>query len=79
MILDSEIQRKGYGTKLLKRSKEINSELNGWVINSSKFKKANGEMYKSPIEFYQKNGFQDFPDIVLKINKFEIVKVKWTK
>ena len=39
MIIDTEIQRKGYGSSLLKEAKKNNVELNGWVVNASDYKK----------------------------------------
>lgn len=34
LILDSAIQGKKYGTQIIDLGKEINDELNGWVISS---------------------------------------------
>jgi hypothetical protein len=79
LILDSEIQGKGYGRKLLSMGKEINSELNGWVIDSSNYRKENGEMYKSPTGFYEKNGFQILFDVKFKTEKLTTIKINWKR
>ena len=79
IIVDTEIQGKGYGKKLLFKGKEINSELNGWIINSSDFKKENGEIYRSPVGFYRKNGFKIFPEIKFETDKSTTIKIKWKR
>lgn len=79
IIIDSEIQGKGYGKLLLSKGKERNSELNGWVINSSDFKKENGEIYQSPVGFYVKNGFKIFPNIRFETDILTTIKIKWKR
>ena len=78
-ILDSEIQGKKYGTQIIELAKEENEKLNGWVINSDSYIKANGEIYKSPVEFYRKNGFNIFDQTHLKTDKISAIKVQWSK
>ena len=41
MILDSQIQGKGFGTHLLNEAKQSVTELNGWVIDHNNYKKTN--------------------------------------
>jgi len=77
MILDSDIQGKGFGTKVLNLAKEKESVLNGWVIDHNNDKKQNGEFYKSPLGFYQKNGFEVISNIRLELDKISAVKIKW--
>ncbi|MBX2894444.1 MAG: GNAT family N-acetyltransferase [Cyclobacteriaceae bacterium] len=77
MLLDSSLQGQGWGTKLLNIAKERNNELNGWVIDNDIEPKQNGEKYKSPIEFYRKNGFEIKMDIRLKKKNINGVKVTW--
>lgn len=79
IILDSKIQGKGLGTKILSLAKEKEIELNGWVIDHNRDKKRNGEYYKSPLDFYLKNGFEKFPKSRLELDKISAVKIKWTK
>jgi hypothetical protein len=61
--------------EIVKR-KEI--ELNGWVIDHSKDKKKNGELYHSPLNFYLKNGFIELTKR-LELDKISAVKIKWIK
>lgn len=78
-ILDSNIQGIKFGTKLIELAKRDNEELNGWVIYSSTYLKANGEAYLSPIEFYKKNGFNVLNKIELKNDQINTIKIKWSK
>ena len=66
IILRSKIHGQGFGTEILNLAKEKESELNGWVIDHSNDKKQNGEFYKSPLDFYLRNGFEKLSDKRLK-------------
>jgi len=79
MILNSEFQRKGYGTKLLNKAKTKNQELNGWVIDHDNDIKQNGKFYISPIKFYEKNGFKIINNKRLELDEISAVKIKWIK
>ena len=79
IILDSKIQGKGFGAKILSLAKEKEIELNGWVIDHNRDKKRNSEYYKSPLGFYLKNGFEKFPKSRLELDKISAIKIKWTK
>ncbi len=79
VILDSKFQGKGFGTKLINLGKEKESELNGWVIDKQDDKKKNGEFYKSPLNFYLKNGFEKLDNERLELEKISAVKIKWKK
>jgi GNAT superfamily N-acetyltransferase len=79
IILDSNFHGKGFGTKLLSLGKEKKSELNGWVIDKQDDKRKNGELYKSPLNFYLKNGFEKFDNERLELEKISAVKIKWKK
>jgi hypothetical protein len=41
--------------------------------------KANGEIYHSPLKFYQKNGFQILNQIRYESNLLSAVKIQWNK
>ena len=58
IILDSKLQGKGLGTRILNMAKEKEIVLCGWVIDHNNYRKKKGEIYKSPIDFYLKNGFK---------------------
>lgn len=79
IILDSNFHGKGLGTKILKLAKEKESELNGWVIDNQGDRKKNGELYKSPLNFYLKNGFEKLDKERLELEKLSTVKIKWKK
>ncbi|MCG8576842.1 MAG: GNAT family N-acetyltransferase [Flavobacteriales bacterium] len=79
LILNSDIQGKGYGSQIMDRIKSSERELNGWVIDHNNDLKSNGERYQSPLEFYTKNGFDIISDVRLELDKISAVKIKWTK
>ena len=79
IIIDSQFQGNGFGTQLLNIAKEKEAELSGWVIDHNKYLKRNGEMYKSPLKFYLKNGFDELSTIRLESAKIAAVKIKWKK
>ena len=77
LLLDSKIHGKGYGSELLKQAKRKESELNGWVIDHNLEKKKNGDYYRSPLNFYLKNGFRTLTTDRLELGKISAVKIKW--
>lgn len=79
IILDSKVQSKGLGTKILNLVKEKETELNAWVIDHHNDKKKNGEPYKSPLLFYLKNGFEKMDQERLELDKISAVRIKWVK
>ena len=79
IILDSKIQGKGFGTKILNLAKEKEIELNGWVIDHNMDKKRNGEYYKSPLNFYLQSGFEKLSKSRLELDKISAVQIKWKK
>lgn len=78
IILDEKIQGKGIGTKILELVKQKETELNGWVIDHPMEKKKNGDFYRSPLNFYLKNGFEKLTSNRLELDKISAVKIKWT-
>lgn len=77
ILLASEIQGKGFGTKLLHLAKEKEAELNAWVIDRNTEKKKDGSFYKSPLSFYQKNKFEVLSEIRLELDILSAVKIQW--
>lgn len=77
MLLDSSIQGQGWGSKLLDLAKKRNSELHGWVIDSDRASKQNGQHYLSPIKFYLKNGFEIRADIQSNKKGINGIRVTW--
>lgn len=79
IIIDSHLQHKGLGTKLLNFAKQKETRLNGWVIDSDDSLKKDGTLYKSPLNFYLKNGFEILPKNRLLLTKISAVQILWTK
>jgi hypothetical protein len=77
ITIDSKVQGKGNGSMLLNKLKENEELINGWVIDHENDMKQNGESYKSPVQFYLKNGFILYPDIRLEIPILSAVKISW--
>lgn len=79
MILDASIHCQGWGSKLLQEVKKHEPFLNGWVIDQNIYQKSNGENYRSPLDFYIKNGFEIVPRTRLELNHLSAVKIHWVK
>lgn len=79
IILSEKLHGKGFGTKILNRLKSNENILNGWVIDHNLDKKQDGKIYKSPLEFYIKNGFETLNKRRLELEIISAVKIKWTK
>lgn len=79
MILDENYQGKGWGKAILELAKEKENNLNAWVIDHKRDKKANGQSYKSPLGFYLKIGFRLMADTRLEHHNISAVKISWTK
>lgn len=79
IIVGSRLQGKGLGSKLLDLAKEKRAELNGWVMDKEAVQKNNGELYKSPLRFYLKNGFDHHENERLENKKMSAVKIKWMR
>jgi GNAT superfamily N-acetyltransferase len=77
IIVNSKIQKQGYGARLLQRLKEKEQILNGWVIDHARYSKKNREPYLSPLAFYLKNNFEVLPGIRLEIEILSAVKIRW--
>ena len=60
-------------------AKEKENSLNAWVIDHNRDLKANGDAYRSPLEFYLKNGFKLLSDIRLELTNISAVQVNWIK
>lgn len=79
MIIDTTIQRKGYGSALLNKGKARHPILNGWIVASSTYPKADGSPYLSPKQFYEKQGFQIIPEERMETEALKTIKIRWTK
>ncbi|MCD6010341.1 MAG: hypothetical protein K0Q79_203 [Flavipsychrobacter sp.] len=79
IIVDSKVQRRGYGTLFLDEMKKNNTVLNGWVADHNNYRKQDGSVYISPLHFYIKNGFSVKHDIRIETEKLSAVKIVWHK
>lgn len=77
LLLDGRVQGRGYGTRLLNELKTEEPHLCGWVIDHHNGTKQNGEPYRSPLRFYQKNGFILCSAIRLETERLSAVKIMW--
>jgi len=77
LILNHNFQGKGNGSLLINLIKSKNNSLNGWVSDGENDVKQNGLFYKSPMQFYLKNGFTIIPEIRIENEKLSAVKINW--
>ena len=77
ITIDSKAQGKGKGSFLLNNLKQHSDILNGWVIDHENDITPGGEKYKSPLQFYIKNGFIIHAGIRLEIPVLSAVKISW--
>lgn len=77
IIVDSTIQGRGYGVKLMNRLKETENKLFGWVIDHNNSRKLNGDKYISPLGFYKKIGFRVLENKRLESAKMSAVCIEW--
>lgn len=77
IILSEAIQDLGYGRKMMSFLQETENELNGWVTDHNHYVKANGEVYLSPLRFYEKCGFSVLHEQRLELPQLSAVKIQW--
>lgn len=58
LLICKNSQNLGIGKELLKKIKEDEIEINGWILEDEHYQTRSGEYYRPPQEFYLKNGFQ---------------------
>ncbi|WP_158795451.1 N-acetyltransferase [Pedobacter sp. L105] len=79
IILDGTIHLKGFGSLLLDQLKDKETSLNGWVVDHNHYLRSNAEIYRSPLNFYLKNGFRVIEDVRLELPHLSAVKITWKK
>lgn len=77
IILDSKVHGMGKGTALLNKLKEKEQKLCGWVVEHNQYTRQNGEPYRSPLKFYEKNGFTIDPQTRQESENLAAVKIAW--
>ncbi|MEO8254232.1 MAG: GNAT family N-acetyltransferase [Flavobacterium sp.] len=78
ILLNHQIQGKGIGSHLINELKKNNTSLNGWVTDLETEIKQNQKYYRSPMEFYIKNGFKILTEIRIENDRISGVKINWT-
>jgi ribosomal-protein-alanine N-acetyltransferase len=76
IIVKDEHKGKGLGTLLIEKLKFELGEFYGWVIDHDNDLKANGEVYKSPLAFYQNKGFEVLYNLRIDNEVLKAVKIK---
>lgn len=79
IIVDGGAQGAGIGTLLLRYLQSMETALNGWAADHERDIKANGDTYRSPLEFYRKMGFMIMENARLETDKLSLVKIKWIR
>jgi predicted GNAT family N-acyltransferase len=79
IIVSSKTQGLGLGKRLLDAMKAEVTTFSGWVIDHENDVLQSGEKYRSPIDFYLKNGFEVIHDERLETSIISCVKVTWNK
>jgi predicted GNAT family N-acyltransferase len=79
IIVSSKTKGMGLGKILLDEMKAEVQEFSGWVIDHENDVLQSGEKYRSPLEFYVKNGFEVIHDERLETSIISCVKVTWKK
>ncbi|MCQ0112140.1 GNAT family N-acetyltransferase [Zhouia amylolytica] len=79
MMVSSDLQGKGYGSSFLNEAKKHFDSLSGWVICEHEYTKKNGKPYKPPVEFYEKNDFMLYPEVIFETDVLKTVKMQWKK
>jgi GNAT superfamily N-acetyltransferase len=77
IIIANDLQGKGFGKLLLETIKKDEKILNGWVADHDNDYKNNGEVYKSPLGFYLKNGFKVIENQFIRNDKIAVIKICW--
>lgn len=78
MIVQRQEQNKGLGSTLMNALKQNETVLNGWAVDHSHYKKADGTPYSASLSFYLKKGFAS-TGRRLETEKLSAVQVRWEK
>jgi hypothetical protein len=70
-------KKKGIGRSLVERGKESSECINGWVIEAIKLPKKGGNLYRSPLSFYLKMGFEKTSTYSKTNSGIKTVKIQW--
>lgn len=79
MLMPPSMQGKGYGSILLEELTENVDTISAWVVDHDLDVKADGTPYRSPLQFYLKNGFKVQEGVRLEIGAISAAKLIWKK
>lgn len=79
IILDAKAQGKKLGSQMIELAKQNRTELNGWAVSTDDYQKANGQPYKSPLDFYRNQGFEILHNTKLETDKIRVTKIYWSR
>ena len=77
MIISAKWQGKALGSWLLNQAKNKHDKLVGWVVDSDSFLKVDQSIYRSPLAFYIKNGFEPVLESRYETEVLSTVKIYW--
>ncbi len=77
MLVDAHYQGRRIGSQLLDTAKKEESVLNGWAADHNNDVKSDGTIYRTPMAFYLKNGFEVLNDMRFEKNGLSLVKIRW--
>lgn len=78
IIISDKLQGKGWGKKLMLKAQAAASSLFGWVVDHDRDLKADGTLYRSPLQFYLSLGFELLEERFEK-GTVSCAKIKWRK
>ena len=79
MLMPPSMQGKGYGSILLEELTENKEMISAWVVDHALDLKADGTPYRSPLQFYLKNGFEIKEGVRLELDTISAAKLVWSK
>ncbi|MHA1228142.1 MAG: GNAT family N-acetyltransferase [Candidatus Hodarchaeales archaeon] len=77
IVVDRKYQGRGVGSTLIDKAKSLVEQLHGWVIPFNDYKREDGSYYKSPFNFYLKQGFKIGDDFFVEKKDLHLVEVYW--
>ncbi len=79
LLIQEYVQGKGIGLSLLNFARQQEAELNGWVVDRENMVRLNGLPYRSPLAFYERQGFEVHPGERLETSHLSSVKISWKR
>ncbi len=77
ILVHSDTQKLGLGSLLLNEVKYVEPSISAWITPHNNYFKADGSIYRTPLPFYLKNGFQ-LTDETFEKDDFSGTKIIWS-